>query len=229
MKSAILGFILLFLSGTTHGQQLDQYGGFLDIKGKRTGFFHTERIDDRWWLVTPDGHGFSASAAAIQSRACRRGRAVTFAYGGSQEEWMRDGIRKMRELGFNSVWSGPYILERIRLGNIDAELADKVYREAEIPHAIHVPLIKHQVELKPGEKRPMSSAPDIGAMSASRSPNVSHPIATTHGSSATTTATGRSCVKTLGSTRPFPTSPEAPAASDCSTYLRNAIVATSRS
>ena len=27
--------------------------------------------------------------------------AITFAYGGSQEEWMRDGIRKMRALGFN--------------------------------------------------------------------------------------------------------------------------------
>ena len=67
---------------------------------------------------------------------------------------MRDGIRKMRELGFNSVWSGPYSLELIRFGNIDADLADKVYREAEIPYAIHVPLIKHQVELKPGEKRP---------------------------------------------------------------------------
>ena len=80
--------------------------------------------------------------------------AITFAYDGSQEEWMRDGVRKMRELGFNCVWSGPYSLERIRFGNIDADLADKVYREAEIPYAIHVPLIKHPVELKPGEKRP---------------------------------------------------------------------------
>ena len=80
--------------------------------------------------------------------------AVTFAYGGSQEKWMRDGIRKMRELGFNCVWSGPYSLERIRFGNIDADLADKIYREAKIPYAIHVPLIKHQVELEPGEKRP---------------------------------------------------------------------------
>ena len=73
--------------------------------------------------------------------------AITFAYDGSQEKWMRDSIRKMRELGFNSVWSGPYSLERICFGNIDADLADKVYREAKIPYAIHAPLIKHQVEL----------------------------------------------------------------------------------
>ena len=67
---------------------------------------------------------------------------------------MRDDFRKMRALGFNCVWSGPYSLERIPSGNIDTDLADRIYREAEIPYAIHVPLIKHQVELRPGEKRP---------------------------------------------------------------------------
>ena len=153
IKSVVLCFILLLLSGTTHGQQLDRYGGFLDIKGKRTGFFHTEQINDRWWLVTPDGHGFFGIGISHPITSMSEG-AITFAYDGSQEEWMRDGIRKMRELGFNCVWSGPYSLERIRFGNIDADLADKVYREARIPYAIHVPLIKHQVELKPGEKRP---------------------------------------------------------------------------
>ena len=67
---------------------------------------------------------------------------------------MRDGIRRMRALGFNCVWSGPYSLEHIPFSNIDTDLADRIYREGEIFHAIHVPLIKHQVELKPGEKRP---------------------------------------------------------------------------
>ncbi len=58
IQSAALCFILLLFPGTTQGQQLDRYGGFLDIEGKPTGFFHTERINDRWWLVSPDGHGF---------------------------------------------------------------------------------------------------------------------------------------------------------------------------
>ena len=153
MKSGVLGFALLLSLGGIHGQQLDQYGGFLDFEGERTGFFHTQRIDGRWWLVTPDGHGFFGVGISHPITSMSEG-AITFAYDGSQEEWMRDGIRKMRELGFNCVWSGPYSLERIRFGNIDADLADRVYRKAKIPYAIHVPLIKHQVELKPGEKRP---------------------------------------------------------------------------
>lgn len=153
LQSALLGAVLLLLPSASVAQQLDEYGGFLDIRGEKTGFFHTERIDDRWWLITPDGHGFFGIGVSHPITSMSEG-AITFAYDGSQEEWMRDGIRKMRELGFNCVWSGPYSLERIRFGNIDADLADKVYREAEIPYAIHVPLIKHQVELKPGEKRP---------------------------------------------------------------------------
>ena len=152
-KSAVLSLLILLLPAAALGQRLDRYGGFLDVKGKRTGFFHTERIDDRWWLVTPDGHGFFGIGVSHPITSMSEG-AITFAYGGSQEEWMRDGIRKMRELGFNSVWSGPYSLERIRFGNIDADLADKVYRDAGIPYAVHVPLVKHQVELKPGETRP---------------------------------------------------------------------------
>lgn len=38
---------------------VDRYGGLLEGPNFRaTGFFRTERSDDRWWLVTPDGHGF---------------------------------------------------------------------------------------------------------------------------------------------------------------------------
>ena len=102
VQSALLGLSLLVLPAATHAQQLDQYGGFHDVKGRRTGFFHTERINDRWWLITPDGHGFFGIGISHPITSMSEA-AITFAYGGRQEEWMRDGIRKMRELGFNSV------------------------------------------------------------------------------------------------------------------------------
>lgn len=38
--------------------ELDQYGGWKQIKGKATGFFHTEKINNRWWIITPEGNGF---------------------------------------------------------------------------------------------------------------------------------------------------------------------------
>jgi hypothetical protein len=37
----------------------DRFGGLLDVPTfDVTGFFRTERRDGRWWLVTPEGHGF---------------------------------------------------------------------------------------------------------------------------------------------------------------------------
>ncbi len=146
IRAVALSFTFVLLAAATRAQQTDPYGGFLDIQGEATGFFHTEWINDRWWLVTPDGHGFFGVGISHPITSMSQG-AITFAYDGNQAEWMRDGIRKMRTLGFNCVWSGPYSLERIRFGNIDADLAERVYREARIPYAIHVPLIKYQVEL----------------------------------------------------------------------------------
>jgi hypothetical protein len=36
----------------------DDYGGWLEVKGTKTGYFHTERIGGRWWLITPEGNAF---------------------------------------------------------------------------------------------------------------------------------------------------------------------------
>ncbi len=37
----------------------DEYGGRLDVHDlDRTGWFHAQKANGRWWLVTPDGHAF---------------------------------------------------------------------------------------------------------------------------------------------------------------------------
>lgn len=42
------------------GAQYDAYGGWPKLKGQKTGFFHTEQLAGRWWLITPDGNVFFA-------------------------------------------------------------------------------------------------------------------------------------------------------------------------
>lgn len=36
----------------------DPYGGWKEIQGKKTGFFHTEKIAGKWWIISPEGNGF---------------------------------------------------------------------------------------------------------------------------------------------------------------------------
>ena len=103
----ILGLLCGTFANPTLGDDLDAYGGFTDVVGKKTGFFHTEKIDNRWWLVTPDGHGFFGIGISHPVTSFSQG-VVTFSYNGSQEAWLRDGIKKMRDLGYNCAWSGPF-------------------------------------------------------------------------------------------------------------------------
>lgn len=39
-------------------QELDQYGGWKKVKHQGTGFFRLEYIDNRWWLIDPEGNVF---------------------------------------------------------------------------------------------------------------------------------------------------------------------------
>lgn len=91
--------------------ELDQYGGWvtdsIDV-GEKTGFFRTEKVDGRWWLVTPDGNPYiSVGMNCVQG-------------GGS--EWADETSKRLTNYGFNSEggWSSrlnksdgtsmPYIL-----------------------------------------------------------------------------------------------------------------------
>jgi len=61
---ATLGFIVgslvlaVLFAATAEGQEkVDKYGGLMDIKGTAGEFFSVQKIGNRWWVVTPDGHG----------------------------------------------------------------------------------------------------------------------------------------------------------------------------
>ena len=152
-KNLISISLFIIISIASYAQQTDAYGGFLGIKGEKTGFFHVEQINNRWWMVTPEGNGFYGIGLAHPITGFTQS-AVHFTFAGDQEAWLKGSIQRMRDLGFNCVWSGPYCPERLQSDFVDQELARKVFREAEIPYVFPLPLIKHNVEFKVGEERP---------------------------------------------------------------------------
>src|SRR5262245_6730750 len=46
---------------------LSQYGGLLARKEKATGFFYPKKIQERWWLVDPEGSLFIHKAVVAVS------------------------------------------------------------------------------------------------------------------------------------------------------------------
>jgi hypothetical protein len=60
MKSLVALPLLLMASGLSApaAPAYDVYGGWLQLTGVKTGYFHTQQIQGRWWLVTPEGNAF---------------------------------------------------------------------------------------------------------------------------------------------------------------------------
>lgn len=89
---------------------LDPYGGSTDATLEATGWFRTEQVDGRWWLVTPDGHPFwSAGVNGVRpdGTADRDGNtpyadAVAAAYD-SEQAWADAQLERFRRWGVTTL------------------------------------------------------------------------------------------------------------------------------
>ncbi len=97
--------------------ELDQYGGWTGISARATGFFHVERLGERWWIIDPEGNVFvsigvcgvsfwgdkiPATGRMPYNEACRE------KYGDIQA-WARAAVERLNGWGFNTLgsWSNP--------------------------------------------------------------------------------------------------------------------------
>ncbi len=103
--AAFLAMVLLAGPACSASNDYDAYGGWLKVKGKKTGFFHLEQIQGRWWLVTPEGNAFLSKGVcnvsySPEADSAPRAPADTAA-------WAKMASRQLRDWNFNTVgaWS----------------------------------------------------------------------------------------------------------------------------
>ncbi len=75
---------------------VDAYGGWMGLKGNKTGFFHTERIGKRWWFITPEGHAYFALGLTMHA-----GHPAAH-----QKGWHASQVKRIRAWGFNCTQHG---------------------------------------------------------------------------------------------------------------------------
>lgn len=113
----------------------DRFGGDLRVACAASGYFRTECIAGRWWLVTPEGHPFFSvgvnvmgfEGTANREGVCHYGDACRRKYA-SQEVWAAAQVERCRAWGINTVgcWSD-WALFRAQLAytvNLDVGAAD---------------------------------------------------------------------------------------------------------
>jgi hypothetical protein len=60
--SPIVCLLLAIISyqGCKQGGDFDRFGGFTGITTEATGYFYIDQIEDRYFIITPEGHGYRA-------------------------------------------------------------------------------------------------------------------------------------------------------------------------
>lgn len=82
----------------------DSYGGWLDATYEATGFFRTEKIDGRWWIIDPEGHPYIFKGVAVFSMGgSDRQKTALVEKFGTPENWASDQMDMLRADGFNGL------------------------------------------------------------------------------------------------------------------------------
>lgn len=101
----------------------DDYGGIESVKARGTGFFRVEKIDVRWWFITPDGHGFiskgvcgvKANSDEVPSLGYSPYERNALKIHGDETRWADATEKRLREWGFNTIggWSAKSMTDRM--------------------------------------------------------------------------------------------------------------------
>ena len=106
LRYAFLALMLPFCQ--SYAASGDPYGGGLELKGTKTGFFHTEQLQNRWWLVSPEGNAFFSKGVdhvdlSPESDSSKAPDDPT--------AWAKSTAEQLRGWNFNTLgaWSSPQI------------------------------------------------------------------------------------------------------------------------
>jgi hypothetical protein len=91
----------------------DKYGGRADRKSAATGYFHTERIAGRWWMIDPLGHLYLHNAIVeLSPGPSDRNKAALIAKFGTAAEWSRQTQQLLLDNGIHGAgaWSNVALL-----------------------------------------------------------------------------------------------------------------------
>jgi hypothetical protein len=89
---------------TAQPTELSQYGGWMGERFEATGFFRTQQIDGRWWLIDPQGYRFLhvGVVSVHPGSSANMKRAFAQKYG-DDKTWAIETTRLLQELHFNGT------------------------------------------------------------------------------------------------------------------------------
>ncbi len=112
--------LVVLLAIITHSSRaaapegFDKYYGSLKTTVKATGFFRVDKINDQWWLITPEGHPFFSNgingvsmSGTATSKGVRHYQQAAKKIYGTPEAWAEAQAGRCDKWGWNTIgaWS----------------------------------------------------------------------------------------------------------------------------
>ncbi len=84
--------------------KMSAYGGWTTWKTKATGFFRTEKVNNRWWFIDPEGYPYIHRAVvAMNPGKSAKQREVFAKQFGTADKWLETSYSVLKENGFNGT------------------------------------------------------------------------------------------------------------------------------
>ena len=102
-----IAFVLVAFTASASPQATgrDRFGGWQKLTGVKTGFFHTQEIEQRWWLITPEGNTFFSKG--VDNVGYKPEGASSPKPPADPQAWAESTAKQLRGWDFNTVgaWS----------------------------------------------------------------------------------------------------------------------------
>lgn len=88
--------------------KLNKYGSSKDIRSDKTGFFRTEKINGRWWVIDPEGcAGINIAVNTVSTGNSERNKTIYASRFSDKAAWMEKTKELLQGAGFNGAgaWS----------------------------------------------------------------------------------------------------------------------------
>lgn len=86
--------------------KVDAYGGFEQIKSAATGFFRTEKMNGKWWVIDPLGNAFVVKAVnSIKIGSSPNNKLALDSIYKTDDNWIVETYKLLKANGFNASGS----------------------------------------------------------------------------------------------------------------------------
>ncbi|MEA4937860.1 MAG: agarase [Paludibacter sp.] len=106
--------------------KVNKYGSSFQLKSKASGYFRVEKINNRWWVIDPEGYcNIQRVINGFRKGTSKRNDASFDALYKSDDEWTEKSAEKFAEIGLNGTgaWSTDTLIQRFNNNSKNLKLS----------------------------------------------------------------------------------------------------------